>query len=162
MNEELRGCFEWALQEYCKEPPCVKENARISIRWGGREMVFRSGMGECRIIVCCIQGKPQYHVIEPTREAYLARLQSDPQPLSTRNLRKVRDTLKLWGIRSKELRACFEVAPREFSKEPLCVKANARLQVTCDKAKVRFISGLGKCEISVSYREGGARYAVKA
>ncbi|XP_025035700.1 uncharacterized protein LOC112544184 [Pelodiscus sinensis] len=60
MTEELRTCFECALENFRKEPNFVQENARLVISCEGKERHFASGNGENEFVVYLQDGKPRY------------------------------------------------------------------------------------------------------
>nr|XP_042703394.1 uncharacterized protein LOC122173272 [Chrysemys picta bellii] len=124
-------------------------------------LVFISGAARCEITVSHTNGKPHYHVQEPTGDVYLARLCSRPQKLSTKSLQGVRDALEKWGVLHEELGAGFERALVEFPREPRCVKSNARMVIRHDHTELVFVSGQGECEITVSEGDGEPCYEVK-
>ncbi|XP_075774399.1 uncharacterized protein LOC142825960 [Pelodiscus sinensis] len=161
LEEELGSCFALALQEFSQEPRCVQENTRLRLRWGGEELEFVSGQGQCKILVLHADGQPRYHITEPARAAYLALLRSHPEPLSVADLARVRDRLGRWGALGKELSSCFEEAIAQFSRELPCVQTNARLQIWWSGQNLAFLAGQGQCEISVCSGYRGPSYEVK-
>ncbi|XP_030403793.1 uncharacterized protein LOC115643926 [Gopherus evgoodei] len=161
LDEELGACFEQALEEFSREPHCVKRNARMVIRHEHTELVFVSGQGECKITVSEGEREPCYEVEEPTVTVYQERLRSRPQRLSVGNLQRIRDRLESWEVMTKELRRCFDLVLREFPKEPECVRDNPRMCVAWDETKLRLVSEDGDCEVSVTCCDGKPSYEVK-
>ncbi|KAL8219479.1 UNVERIFIED_CONTAM: hypothetical protein K2H54_025524 [Gekko kuhli] len=49
LSEELRGCLEFAVQEYATEPLCVQDNADMVVDCGGQVVKFASGHQDNRI-----------------------------------------------------------------------------------------------------------------
>ncbi|XP_065420154.1 uncharacterized protein LOC135974898 [Chrysemys picta bellii] len=154
----LRACFRRAWVEFRREPRCVQENARMGIRWDGGELEFIAGQGQCEISVSCSAGEPQYHITEKTWDTFVTWTHSHPEPLKIKNLERVRNRLRRWGVLGEELSACFGEAIFQFSREPPCVQGNARMRFSWDRGSLEFLSGKGQYEISVSYQEGNARY----
>ncbi|XP_065420176.1 uncharacterized protein LOC101940633 [Chrysemys picta bellii] len=161
MNPELRRCFELALEEFPREPLCVQNNAQLVIELGGQRLVFVSGAARCEITVSHTNGEPHYHVQEPTGDVYLARLCSRPQPLTVETLQGVQDALEKRGVPDKKLVACLKRALVEFPREPRCVQRNAQMVIRHDHTELVFVSGQGKCEITVSEGDGEPCYKVK-
>ncbi|XP_025050509.1 uncharacterized protein LOC112548570 [Alligator sinensis] len=159
MTLRLRSCYKLALEKFPQEPPCVQDNARMVIETQETKLIFVSGEGECEIKVFHTTESPQYEVSEPTKDVYLARLLHQPQQLSIANLKDVKTRLEACSSLTKELKICFEEALKEFPQEPECVRNNACLLIHGDGMKLRFISGEGECEITVS--TGKPHYKVK-
>ncbi|XP_053902558.1 uncharacterized protein LOC128847215 [Malaclemys terrapin pileata] len=145
----LRACISHALDQFIQEPRCVQENARLLIRWGGGELEFISGQGQCEISVLLADGRPQYHITELGGDRPVTWSHASPEPLSVTDLARVRDRLGHWGALGEELSGCFEEAISQFSQEPPCVQENARLGICWDGGSLKFLSGDGQCEISV-------------
>ncbi|TFJ95814.1 molybdenum cofactor biosynthesis protein MoeA [Platysternon megacephalum] len=154
----LRACISHALDQFVQEPRCVQENARLLIRWGGGELEFVSGQGQCEISVLLADGEPQYHITELGGDRPVTWSHANPEPLSVTDLAKVWDRLGRWGALGEELSGCFGEAISQFSREPPCVQGNARLRLCWDGGSLEFVSGKGQYEISVSYQEGNPRY----
>ncbi|TFJ96174.1 dTDP-4-dehydrorhamnose reductase [Platysternon megacephalum] len=162
LGKELSSCLELALERFCREPQCVQGNARLLIRWDGGELEFIAGQGQCEICVSCSAGEPQYHITEKTWDVFVAWTNLHPEPLSIKNLERVRNTLESWGLGGEELSGCFGEAISRFSREPTCVQENARLLIRWGGEELEFVSGKGECEITVSYVDGKPQYrAVK-
>ncbi|XP_032629858.1 uncharacterized protein LOC116821074 [Chelonoidis abingdonii] len=159
LDEELGACFERALAEFPREPPCVQNNAEMVIQSDEMELTFLSGKGKCKIRIS--DNGTCYEVKEPTARVYLARLKSRPQKLSTKSLQGVRDALEKWALLDEELGACFERALAEFPREPRCVKRNARMVIRHETIELVFVSGQGECEITVSEGDREPGYKVK-
>ncbi|TFJ96058.1 Matrix-remodeling-associated protein 8 [Platysternon megacephalum] len=160
LGEELSSCLGLALERFCREPQCVQENARLLIRWGGGELAFVSGQGQCEISVSRSAGEPQYHITGKTWDVFVAWTNSHPEPLSIKNLESVQNTLESWGLGGEELSGCFGEAISQFSQEPPCVQGNARLRLCWGGQSLEFLSGDGECEISVCYRDGRPQYDI--
>lgn len=148
MDEDLRYCFEAALEEFPQEPPCVQRNAEMVIKSNSTKLTFLSGKGECKITIS--DSGAGYKVKEPTARMYLARLHSRPQELSTQTLQGVQDALEKWKLPDKRLEACVKLALAEFRQEPPCVQDNARLVIQHKNKEIVFVSGQEKCKITVS------------
>ncbi|KAG6922339.1 hypothetical protein G0U57_002809 [Chelydra serpentina] len=161
MNAELRRCFEQALAEFPREPPCVQNNVRMAIRHDHTKPVFVSGQGECEITVSEGDGEPCYEVKEPTVTVYRERLRAHPQRLSVENLESIRGRLESWEVMTTELRCCFDLVLREFPKEPECIQENPRMCLAWDERKLRLLSEDGDCEVSVTCCNGKPSYEVK-
>ncbi|XP_065419162.1 uncharacterized protein LOC135974676 [Chrysemys picta bellii] len=159
-RDDLRACFHCAWQGFCQEPRCVQENARLLIRWGGEELEFVSGQGQCEISVLLADGRPQYHITELGGDRPVTWSHASSEPLSVADLARVRDRMWRWGGLGEELSGCFGEAISQFSQEPPWVQGNARMRIRWDGGSLQFLSGEGQCEISVSYRDRKAQYRV--
>ncbi|KAM7146204.1 uncharacterized protein RBU57_014798 [Macrochelys suwanniensis] len=157
---ELRACLHTAWEGFCREPPCVQENARLRIQWGGGSLQFLSGEGECEISVRYRDGRPQYEVGELPVHMYLAQLRARPDPLSVDTLRGVRDKLASCKGDRENLKTCFDRAWEGFRQEPRCVQENARLRIQWGGGELELVSGQGQCEISVLLADGEPQYHI--
>ncbi|CAM2101377.1 unnamed protein product [Caretta caretta] len=160
LSEELSSSFGEAIARFSREPLSIQGNTRLLIRWGGGELEFVSGQGQCEISVLLTNGEPQYHITELGGDRPVTWVQCSPEPLSTQNLVRVQDRLGHWGVLGKEASGCFGEAISRFSREPRCVKGNARMGISWDGGSLQFLSGEGQCEISVCSRDGRPHYEV--
>ncbi|CAM4654914.1 unnamed protein product [Caretta caretta] len=74
--------------------------------------------------------------------------------------RKPGRSLDSWEEMPKGLKTCFDCAIRGFQKKPPCVQENAKLVIQSNRRNLPFVSGKGKCEISVSYSNRKLVYTV--
>ncbi|KAJ6653466.1 hypothetical protein lerEdw1_009220 [Lerista edwardsae] len=149
-NSELFACLELALEKLSLEPPCVTNDALLTIAADQHVMQWISGKGNCEIVIYYSQGKPHCQVYVATWEQYLSCLCSQPQVLSLGNLLCTRSRLRCWSSSNKDMSlACFDEAVKRFLVEPIAVKQDARMLVECAGRVVAFVSGQGSCEISV-------------
>ncbi|CAM5158181.1 unnamed protein product [Eretmochelys imbricata] len=74
--------------------------------------------------------------------------------------RKPGRSLDSWEEMPKGLKTCFDCAIRGFQKKPPCVQENTKLVIQSNRRNLPFISGKGKCEISVSYSNRKLVYTV--
>lgn len=163
MNYILRACFDRAIDDFSREPHSVQQNARMVIHCDGQAVKFRSGRGECRILVYFLHEEIHYNVQEQTSEMYLARLSVRKEPLSLGDLLRVRHRLQAWGVLSQQLGGCLDFVVDEFAKEPFCVQDDARLVIDCDGQVLRFTSGSGKNDINVyDSRDGSLHYQIRS
>lgn len=147
---ELLSCLDLALEKLSLEPPCIRNNARLTIAAAQSLLEWISGKGDCEIVIFHSQGKPCYYIYAAKWEQFLSRLCSQSYPLTLGNLLTTRSKLRLWTSSDKTLSlACFDQAVKCFSMEPNTVKQDARMLVECEGQVVEFISGQGSCEISV-------------
>ncbi|XP_065419167.1 uncharacterized protein LOC135974678 [Chrysemys picta bellii] len=160
LGEELSGCFGEAISQFSREPRCMQENARMGIRWGGGELKFVSGQGQCEISVVLADGEPQYHITELGGDRPVMWSHASPEPLSVADLVRVRDRLGHWGVLGEELSGCFGEAISQFSQEPQCVQENTRMRIRWDGGSLQFLSGEGQCEICVCCRDESPQYEV--
>ncbi|XP_039373209.1 uncharacterized protein LOC120394628 [Mauremys reevesii] len=162
MSESLDEIFQCAEEHFTKEPDCVKNNAKMTLHWNGKSLVFVSGRGVCEINVSYKQGseKPSYNVTSHSLNIFLGRISAGLRVLSLANLEGARRSLDVWEETPKSLKTCFDCAIRGFRKEPACVQENAKLVIHCSRRNLPFISGKGECEISVSYSDGKPVYTV--
>ncbi|EMP41397.1 hypothetical protein UY3_01361 [Chelonia mydas] len=156
----LRVCFQRAWEGFRREPQCVQDNARLRVRWGGGELEFVSGQGQCEISVLLADGEPQYHVTELGGDRPVTWSHTSPEPLRVADLARVRERLGCWRALGEELRSCFGEAIPRFSREPHCVQENARMGISWDGGTLELLSGEGQCEISVCCRDGRPQYEV--
>lgn len=161
-DEMVRACLDHAAQEFHHEPPCLRDNATLTIQVRGRKiMEFVSGGGENKIVISWLKGKIHYHIEISTLEVYLDRLSLSPPPLSSENLEKVRQELAKWDNITKELRACLDMSITEIEKEPPSVKSNAELTIECGNSCLDFISGKGRSRIHIFFSEKQPHYRVR-
>ncbi|KAL8213077.1 UNVERIFIED_CONTAM: hypothetical protein K2H54_060619 [Gekko kuhli] len=161
-DEMLRACLDHALQEFPREPRCLRDNATLTVQVGGRKrMEFVSGRGENKITVSWLRRKTRYNIEVSNLEVYLDRLSLSPAPLTPESLEKVRQELARWDDATKELCSCLDVAIIEIDKEPPSVKSNAELTVECGGSCLDFISGKGKSHIYVVFSNKQPRYRVR-
>lgn len=147
---KLFSCLDLALEKLSLEPPCVRNNARLTIAADQALIEWSAGKGNCELVIFHSQGKPHYYIYAAEWEQYLSRLCSQSYPLTLGNLLKTRSKLRLWSSPGSTLPlACFDQAVKCFSMEPGAVKQDARMLVECEGQVVEFISGQGSCEISV-------------
>ncbi|TFJ96161.1 coproporphyrinogen III oxidase [Platysternon megacephalum] len=156
----LRACLYTAWRGFRGEPRCVQGNARLLIRWGGGELEFVSGQGQCGIPVLLADGEPQYHITELGGDRPETWSHASREPLSVADLVRVWDRLGRWGALGEELSGCFGEAISQFSQEPRCVQGNARLLIQWGRGRLEFRSGEGQCEISVRCRDERPEYEV--
>ncbi|XP_060094203.1 uncharacterized protein LOC132571429 [Heteronotia binoei] len=149
-SRELFSCLNLALEKLSLEPPCIRNNARLTIAANQSLLEWNSGKGDCEIVIFHSQDKPRYYVYTTEWEQYLSRLCSQSYPLTLGNLLTTRSKLRLWSSSGTNLSlACFDQAVKCFSMEPNAVKQDARMLVECEGQVVEFVSGQGSCEISV-------------
>ncbi|KAH1183167.1 hypothetical protein KIL84_004659 [Mauremys mutica] len=160
LGKGLSSCFGEAISQFRWEPRCVQENARLLIQWGGGELEFISGQGQCEISVLLADGEPQYHITKVGGDRPVTWSHASPEPLSVADLVRVRDRLGHWGSLGEELSSCFGEAISQFIQEPRCVQENARLLIQWGRGILQFLSGKGQCEIFVHYREGRPQYNI--
>ncbi|XP_061478101.1 uncharacterized protein LOC133382415 [Rhineura floridana] len=55
---------------------------------------------------------------------------------------------------NRELFFCLNLALKQLSLEPLCIRNNTRLMIAADHTLIEWISGKGDCEITVFYIQG--------
>ncbi|XP_077187310.1 uncharacterized protein LOC143834384 [Paroedura picta] len=147
---ELFSCLDLALEKLSLEPPCIRNNARLTVAANHTLKEWISGKGGCEIVIFHSQGKPHYYTYAAEWRQYLSRLCSQSYPLSLGNLLKTRSQLCLWGSAGEAPSlACFDRAVEGFLMEPSVVKQDARMLVECEGRVVEFVSGQGSCEISV-------------
>ncbi|KAL8213116.1 UNVERIFIED_CONTAM: hypothetical protein K2H54_060806 [Gekko kuhli] len=147
---ELFSSLDLALEKLSLEPPCIRNNAQLTIAANQTLMEWVSGKGNCEIVIFHSQGKPHYHICAAEWEQYLSHLCSQSYPLTLGNLLRTRSQLRFGSSSGKTLSlACFDRAVKGFLMEPNAVKQDARMLVECEGQVVEFISGQGSCEISV-------------
>ncbi|XP_054855080.1 uncharacterized protein LOC129343098 isoform X2 [Eublepharis macularius] len=162
VNYMLQACFNEAIDGFNQEPLLVQENSKMVIHCDGQTVQFLSGTGDCEISVYVLRNSIQYDVRERTAEMYLARLSSRQEPLSIRDLLRVKSNLQSWGVLSEELQGCLEFAVQEYSEEPLCVQDNANMVVDCGGQVLKFASGRQDNAISIyDVRDGTIHYQVR-
>lgn len=159
-TKKLIACLDVVLRNFHQEPPCVKENATLTIKSCGVTLLFSSGNGKCNISVEEGDGDIQYNVSECSGAMYLSRLCCRPQPLNVASLQTVKEALERWEM-GENLRRCLNLVLQEFPKEPTSVQENAQLVITTDKIRLEFISGMGRCEISTSFKGRKPYYHVE-
>ncbi|XP_066494350.1 uncharacterized protein [Tiliqua scincoides] len=163
VNYILRACFDRAIDAFSQEPHSVQQNAKMVLSCDGQAIKFRSGRGDCEIMVYFLHEEIRYSVQERTSEMYLARLSVRKEPLSTRDLLRVRHSLQIWGVLSPQLGGCLDFAVQEFAKEPFCVQDDAHMVIDCDGQVLRFTSGSGKNDINVyDARDGSLHYRIRS
>ncbi|XP_008119929.2 uncharacterized protein LOC100554454 [Anolis carolinensis] len=161
LDEGLRVCFLVAIQNFPKEPSYVKNNAQMVLKGNdGKEFEFGSGNQEWKISI--FAGDWNYHVTAPSARMYLTRLRSQPQPLSIQTLEEVRDGLAKWKVLTPTLNDCFELAIREFSREPNAIKNNAQMVIHFDEnwRNLEFKAGNGDNKFCVTSSNGDPHYQV--
>lgn len=162
VNYILRACFDQAIDAFSQEPHSVQQNAKMVIHCDGQTIKFRSGHGDCEILVYFLHEGIHYVVQERTSEMYLARQSVRKEPLSVGDLLRVRHRLHTWGILSRQLGSCLNFAVQEFAREPFCVQDDAHMVIECDGQVLRFTSGSGKNQINVyDARDGNIHYRMR-
>lgn len=159
-DAELDACLALALEQFCREPPCVQEDARLEICWGGGSLAFLAGAGACELSVRCRDGRPCYEVGELPLAAELARVRAGLVPLSADTLLTLLENLWDSELSEDPLTLCVCHAWNEFALEPECVWANARLRIQCGPELLEFVSGEGLCEVLVPMGEEGPDYCI--
>lgn len=161
-NSELFACLELTLEKLYREPSCVRNSAILTIATDQNVIQWKSGNGDCEIVVFYNQGKPNYQVFVAKWEDYLSCLCSEPQFLSLGRLLYIRSRLRCWSSSKETLPlACFDEAVERFLMEPIAVKQDAHMLVECAGRVIEFVSGKGSCEISVFLKDNVPVYNVQ-
>ncbi|XP_074975700.1 uncharacterized protein LOC142069160 [Caretta caretta] len=162
LGKELGSCLDLALERFCREPPCVQGNARMTLSWAGGSLEFLSGDGGYTISVFYHKGNPYYylHIKDLPGHLYVAWLRSRKERLSSNSLLALFTGLRFSQGDTAALRVCFHRAWEGFRREPRCVQDNARLLIRWGREELVFISGQGQCEISVLLADGEPQYHV--
>ncbi|XP_077192544.1 uncharacterized protein LOC143837022 [Paroedura picta] len=156
VNYMLQACFNEAIDKFSQEPLLVQQNSKMVIQCDGQTMQFLSGSGDCEISVYLLRNAIQFDVRERTAEMYLTRLSMHQEPLTVRDLLRVKRDLESWGLLSEGLRGCLEFAVQEYAKEPFCAQDNAQMVVDCGGQVVTFASGNQNNHINVYDAQDGA------
>ncbi|XP_042303910.1 uncharacterized protein LOC121920788 [Sceloporus undulatus] len=162
LTSTMRSCFMLALQEFSKEPNCIKTNAQmiISIDEEGENLEFLSGNGDVKIYVTSSNGDPQYQVMDMTSDTFLERLCHIPVLVNVRNLSKLQKTLATAGLLYGNLNLCFQHMMQELPKYPKLLCKRPQMYITWDESGLVFVSPQGDCEVSVQCHDGTTKYTV--
>ncbi|KAM9119112.1 uncharacterized protein ACDP82_015601 [Pangshura tecta] len=160
MTKELRCCFDLVLEEFPKEPECIRDNPRMCVVWDETKLRLISEDGDCEVSVTCCDGKRSYEVKVDSWEMYRERMRRSEQPLSIENLQRVRKEVRGLSGAPEKVKEALNVAVRDFSAEPRCLQENARLVIECDRGEMVFVSGKGENKVDVCIIDGKVSYSV--
>ncbi|ETE57321.1 hypothetical protein L345_16966, partial [Ophiophagus hannah] len=106
----------------------------------------------CQVAVLNACGLTQFSKRLPVQEIYLQYGEGlMEKTLSAENLQRVQNDLKLLGIQSEEIRACFSLAKTKFTEELQCLQKSMILKIICDDIILSFLSGEEKNLATVLY-----------
>ncbi|KAG8127690.1 hypothetical protein E2320_014579, partial [Naja naja] len=96
-------------------------------------------------------GQTQFSKCLPVQEIYLQYGEGlMEKTLSAENLQHVQNDLKLLGIQSKEIHACFSLSKTKFTKELQCLQKSMILKIICDDIILSFLSDKPVYNINVA------------
>lgn len=160
MTKELRSCFALALEKFPKEPACVRDNPGMSVVWDETGLRLISIDGDCEVSVTSHYGEPHYEVTVKSWATYRERLRLSAEPLSIDRLEAVRSDARRLAGTPETVKEALNLAVREFSAEPGCLRKNAQLVIECDVGELVFKSGNGENKVDVCLINGQISYRV--
>lgn len=152
LTEEQKRCFFRLLKKMLQTPSSLQNGEEAQDQCDGKTLSLTYWMENCQVVVLNASGQTQFSKRLPVQGIYLQYGEGlIEETLSAESLQHVQNDLRLLGIQSKEILACFSLAKTKFTEELQCLQKSMILKIICDDIILSFLSGEGKNLATVLY-----------